>query len=521
MKKLLRLLVLLLTQPVWAQAPLDLSQSGLQFDDEAYLKIEQKPDNVLYKAPLPKALSYEKYLPSIERQGDYGTCVAFSCAYYTRTVIEAIQRGLTKKSEIDQTRFSPTYLYAHLKLPSDVTCQRGGTLDEGLTVLKKYGVPFWSNLAYPQCLKDVKSYDEQASRFRIRHFERIFTFATTFQKAQQNRKELESVIRDNVQNVKLALAGGYPVPIGMMIPLSFQAVSTDTWTPGPSDTDDLFEEVKSGFKRHKLFGHALTVVGYDDKRQAFRVVNSWGTRWADKGLCWINYHDFGLFTRYAFRVYPMELPPVKTIHLPNLAGTLSKPKPAGFSEQPTTRQASVTMQLMDGTLMAARRLNSSLTTDGGMNKAIDEYRLVNAYPSGTRFKLTLNNSKAAYVYVIGADQTQKMTRLFPYTDKFSAMIAPNESAVLPGPTKHIRLDNNPGQEYYLILVSEKPLHLGRLISKMSQISGSLSQRLTQTLGDQLMNSREMNYSPEQIKVDTPIDSTGKIIPLLISLTHKP
>ncbi|QIP15426.1 DUF4384 domain-containing protein [Spirosoma aureum] len=532
MKTLLWFTILLSAQWVWAQAPADLVNSGLRFDDEAYLRVEQKPDNVIYKAPLPRAISYEKYLPDIERQGDYGTCVAFTCAYYTRTAIEAIQRNLTTKPQINQTRFSPTYLYSRLKLPNDVTCQQGGTMDEGLLALKNYGAPFWSSLPYPQCIKNVKPYDSEASQFRIRHFERVFDFATMFRVVRQNNN-LESVVNANIQNIKRALAGGYPVPIGMMIPLSFQAVSTDTWTPAPSDVDDLYQEIRSGFKRRKLYGHALTVVGYDDNRQAFRVVNSWGTRWADNGLCWIKYRDFVLFTRYAFRVYPMEPPTVKpTKVIPTIAKNNTRPQPTSAPKRspvPTTQpdksvtmQASVEMRLVDGSEMPARRLMSRGSTVGDdTNDEIGAYKLVNGYASGTRFKLTVNNDKAAYVYVIGTDQSMKLTRLFPYADSLSAMIDAKESAVLPGPTKHIRLDNNPGQEYYLVLFADKPLDMSALMTRMSAIGGSLSHKITQTLGDQLMDWHTMNYDPVQITFSTATDPIGKVVPVLISLDHKP
>ncbi len=39
-------------------------------------------------------------------------------------------------------------------------------------------------------------------------------------------------------------------------------------------------------------GHALVICGYDDKRKAFRIINSWSTRWADKGFAWIDYTFF-------------------------------------------------------------------------------------------------------------------------------------------------------------------------------------------------------------------------------------
>src|SRR5690625_7623232 len=42
-------------------------------------------------------------------------------------------------------------------------------------------------------------------------------------------------------------------------------------------------------------GHAMTIIGYDDSKGsggAFRVVNSWGSDWGDKGYIWIDYQFF-------------------------------------------------------------------------------------------------------------------------------------------------------------------------------------------------------------------------------------
>jgi hypothetical protein len=36
-------------------------------------------------------------------------------------------------------------------------------------------------------------------------------------------------------------------------------------------------------------GHAYLLVGYDDARKAFRVLNSWGDHWADNGCAWLTY----------------------------------------------------------------------------------------------------------------------------------------------------------------------------------------------------------------------------------------
>jgi C1A family cysteine protease len=33
----------------------------------------------------------------------------------------------------------------------------------------------------------------------------------------------------------------------------------------------------------------MCIIGYDDNRQLFIFQNSWGTKWGDKGFCYIPY----------------------------------------------------------------------------------------------------------------------------------------------------------------------------------------------------------------------------------------
>lgn len=56
-----------------------------------------------------------------------------------------------------------------------------------------------------------------------------------------------------------------------------------------------FMVYKSGVYKHvtgnSLGGHAVSIVGYDDTKQAFIIRNSWGTEWGDKGFVYISYED--------------------------------------------------------------------------------------------------------------------------------------------------------------------------------------------------------------------------------------
>jgi len=59
--------------------------------------------------------------------------------------------------------------------------------------------------------------------------------------------------------------------------------------------------------------HAITAVGYDERRQAFKVINSWGTKWAENGFGWIGYGAFrsDVQEAYVMRVKAAPSPPPK------------------------------------------------------------------------------------------------------------------------------------------------------------------------------------------------------------------
>lgn len=42
----------------------------------------------------------------------------------------------------------------------------------------------------------------------------------------------------------------------------------------------------------RLGGHAVLVVGYDAERDAFRLLNSWGSAWGQLGRAWMRHVDF-------------------------------------------------------------------------------------------------------------------------------------------------------------------------------------------------------------------------------------
>ncbi len=251
--------------------------TGLVLDDADYQQVSYEP--VLMKSALPPRVSYESYCPTVQAQGPYSTCVGFACGYYLRTILEAKARHIVTRPLIDKLAFSPGYLYEKAKADGDYACTEGIQLTRVLSVMQQYGVSPFRTFPYPACGQQTSGADQAAARYRITGYERLF-----------NVHDTET---GKVQHLKQALAGGSPVVVGIVIPPSFY-FTKKVWQAAPGDNP----------ANPQLRGHALCVVGYDDGQYggAFRVVNSFGSGWADGGFCWITYHDMARFVRYGFTV---------------------------------------------------------------------------------------------------------------------------------------------------------------------------------------------------------------------------
>lgn len=99
-----------------------------------------------------------------------------------------------------------------------------------------------------------------------------------------------------LQEIKRVLAvDKHPVLMGMEVFESFEseAVAKTGVMPMP----------KAG--EQNLGGHAVLIVGYDDKKQCLIVRNSWGAEWGDKGYFYMPYQFVN--KGYAFDFWELEL----------------------------------------------------------------------------------------------------------------------------------------------------------------------------------------------------------------------
>jgi hypothetical protein len=221
------------------------------------------------------SFSLRDYCPTPKDQGEDANCVGWSVGYAAQTIRKAFSDSITDRTAIDSFAFSPYFIYNNIKLKN---CAMGAEIPEALQFLIRTG-----NISIDRfeagksdCFAvPTKYHYEEALDNRIEDFQKLFSPNDSKQK--------------KIKAVKEALLNGYPVVIAMNILKSFANMDhgTEMWY------SEAGSQIPAG-------GHALVVIGFDELKNSFEVMNSWGDRWADDGFAFINYNDFSKYVRYGF-----------------------------------------------------------------------------------------------------------------------------------------------------------------------------------------------------------------------------
>ena len=244
---------------------------------------------------LPSSADLSAWLPGVGHQGTQSSCTAWATTYYMRSYYVNRDGGNAGRSQ----SLSPAFVYNQLA-PPGTGCSEGLYIRRALDFLKSRGAPPMESFPYAMsscAAVPSQSVEQQAGNFRIRDWKRLD--------------------RGKLDDVKGEVAAGNPVVIAMLLPPSFVAHK------GSAAYDDITPSQDA---------HAMTVVGYDDNRRAFRLINSWGVGWGDRGYAWISYRAFqsDVPEAYAARV---DTPPPKPQPV-----IVAPPKPEPPKPQPVIVQ---------------------------------------------------------------------------------------------------------------------------------------------------------------------------------------
>ncbi|MCC6726078.1 MAG: C1 family peptidase [Saprospiraceae bacterium] len=229
-------------------------------------------DSPITTFSLPQKIDLKPYCPSVKHQGQLSSCVGWALGYGALTIQRAIQHGCTDTRVITHNASSAMFIFNQIEKDEQ---GRGSKLADAAKFLQTRGDclarHFDHDIADGNKLPDSLLL-AAAQSFAITGYAELFS-----------PQDLDSV---KVGSVKVALAQYSPVTIGMAIRRNFMLLrNARYWHP------DLGDTTPAG-------GHALVVIGYDDQKQAFQLMNSWGKEWGQDGFIWLKYKDFARFAKY-------------------------------------------------------------------------------------------------------------------------------------------------------------------------------------------------------------------------------
>lgn len=441
------------------------------------LPVKARLTNENYRSVGSKA-SLEKYAPTPQSQGNYGTCTAWAAGYCGRTILEAQRLELTSIAEINQNAFSIGFLY---RISSAAADCNGAFVSKTMEQLRDVGVPKAADFK-EDCPQGTLPRDlyTKAANYKIKGFATLWNTNNP------------ATLKQSVQLVKKSISEGNPVVIAMIVPTSFCQMQTDIWTPDVNDRP-------SGNQGHAHGRHAMCIIGYDDDKHggAFLVQNSWGTYWGNKGRIWIKYKDAADYIYQAVEMF--KLPVVK-----------KQPTDIVQADKDPVVLAG-SMQLIEDT---QQEMTATLQKD-------NSYKMNKAYRSGTRFRFYLNNNRTAYVYAIGSDLSHKTFQLFPHKKGISPMLNYSYSSVpIPSTTEHIRLDGNTGTDYICVLYSDQPIDLDDLRQNIQRQSNyyTFEQKVKKALGNRLVPAKDIQYVKQKMGFHA-TSTSGSVVPLFMEMEH--
>jgi len=241
--------------------------------DEKLDEIPQDLDINDNTANLPASVDLTSKFPPIGDQGQYGTCVAWASGYNLKTALNGIDNQWTA-SQLAQTanQTSPKDVFWAIPSAEKGSNCDGTQFESAMNMMISRGAASLATVPYTNmgdCSQTPsQDWTTEAANNKLVNFRKI---------ADQN-----NVASMKVSNFKAYLAEGRPIVIGARL--------GDRFMQWKSDAAIDYDTYLNPGMQHAY--HAMVLAGYDDNRNAFKIINTWGNTWGNGGTIWVDYDFF-------------------------------------------------------------------------------------------------------------------------------------------------------------------------------------------------------------------------------------
>jgi hypothetical protein len=251
-----------------------------------------------HRAFLPVSVDLSSRMPAPGNQGKLGSCTAWAVAYAARSYYSSAleRRDIRLRTNLP----SPNYIF---HLARTESCAAGSNIARTIEVMQKGALSLrdypYSELCLPPAPPALV---EKANDFRVRGVKRV-DFS-------------------NIDNIKGQLAQSNPVVFQFLDTKGFMA---------HRGAGVFSEQIPAGVTPTY---HEMVFIGYDDRRQALRLVNSWGSAWGDNGYAWLSYD---LVKTRVGHAYTLDVaPPQELLAHQNPGPEPAKTEPISTPSKPPT-----------------------------------------------------------------------------------------------------------------------------------------------------------------------------------------
>lgn len=204
------------------------------------------------KLPIKVDLRTSRDMPPVLHQGSLGSCTAQVCC-------NAIRFCCDRQKDIKWLP-SRLFMYYNGRLVGgfDTRVDSGCNISSVMFATKQYGI----------CTEPIWPYE--FSQAHVKPSNEAYQLAIKPSPKLQYYTVPKNMLKQN-------LAQGYPVMFGFGITKEFKELGSDGVMKMPTgDPDSNIDG-----------GHAVLMVGYDERKKWFIIQNSWGENWGKRGYCYI------------------------------------------------------------------------------------------------------------------------------------------------------------------------------------------------------------------------------------------
>lgn len=385
----------------------------------------------------PKSITLRPFCPPVGDQGPLSACTGFATGYSAMTIHYALRNRLQKPEQVRDATFSASFIYNSVKQKQG-DCGEGISVESALRFLKEKG-----NCLYPQfdTARSCVTKPDSALAWRARS-NRIKDFAPVL--------PLGSSAPIVINTLKTYLRDSLPVVVVMHVFESFvySTKGTKIWRKRANEPS--------------LGLHCLVVTGYDEEKRLFEVMSSWGTDWADRGFCYVDYGDMSEACKAAYILFTSGKAMPKPIS--------GSKRPATFPGIPTLAAFSIEATF-DFVRVVERDTDYAFVPEAVTHDARTGLYLVQSGPMriGTNYQLTNQGTAAGqYIYVFSCNAVGKVEQHYP--QPFFSALNPgrNTRITIPSAQSTLRLEQA-GDEFVVMLCSE--VEITDIRSRLDRLSG--------------------------------------------------